>query len=192
MTVPEQPVGIDTARTDDSGETPVPEVLPEGVPDPSVADRAEFRRALRQFATGVTLATTATAGEWHGATANAVISVSLEPPLVLLSITLGSRMDTALRRGDNYALSILAAGQAPVARYFADSTQPHNRGAFARFPHRTAQTGAPLLDGALAHIDCRIEAVYPGGDHLLYLGRVVYLQTNGDGDPLLYLRGEFR
>ena len=180
------------ATTDEPGAVPTHKAAAERLPDGPPVNHEEFRRAFRQFATGVTLATTEAAGEWHGATANAVMSVSLEPPLVLLSIKVGSRMDKALRRGDNYALSILAAGQERVARYFSDSSQPHDRDAFAQFPHRTALTGAPLLDGALAHIDCRIETVYPGGDHLLYLGRVIYLHVHSDGEPLLYLRGEFR
>ena len=185
-------MGREMATTDEPGATPNPDAAEQRAPAMPSADHAEFKRVLGQFATGVTLATTAAAGEWHGATANAVISVSLDPPLVLLSIKVGSRMDAALRRGDNYALSVLAAGQERVAQYFSDSSQPHDRAAFAQFPHRTARTGAPLLEGALAQIDCQIETVYPGGDHLLYLGRVVYLHAPGDGEPLLYLRGEFR
>ena len=180
------------ATTREPGVAPGTDADEPRASDRTSADHAEFRRALGQFATGVTLATTAAAGEWHGATANAVMSVSLEPPLVLLSIKVGSRMEAALRHSDNYALSILAAGQQRVAQYFSDSSQPHDRAAFAQFPHRTARTGAPLLEGALAQIDCQIETVYPGGDHLLYLGRVVYLHAAGDDEPLLYLRGEFR
>lgn len=155
-------------------------------------DEAHFKRALGTFATGVTLATTASSSEWHGATANAVMSVSLEPPLVLLSVQHGSRMHTALRWSDNYALSILAADQDAIARYFADSQLPHNTAAFAQFPHHLGLTGAPLLDGALAAVDCRIVERFPAGDHTLFLGRVVHIETSEDGAPLLYFRGAFR
>ena len=165
-------------------------------PDLSLAppiDPAAFKHALGAFATGVTLATTASGdGDWHGITANAVLSVSLEPPLVLLSVQHGTRMHAALDRADNFALSILAADQEDVARYFADSSQPHDAAAFARFPHHTAATGAPLLDGALAHVDCAIVDAHPAGDHTLFIGRVLHLAAAESGEPLLYFRRAFR
>jgi flavin reductase (DIM6/NTAB) family NADH-FMN oxidoreductase RutF len=154
-----------------------------------VVDQQEFKRALGSFATGVTLATTAVGGEWHGITANAVMSVSLDPPLVALSVQRATRMHATLDRADNFALSILAADQIAVARYFADSSQPHGTTAFAAFPHHLARGGAPLLDGALAHIDCRIIAAHPAGDHTLFIGQVIDLETRASGTPLLYLRG---
>ena len=157
-----------------------------------VIDRQQFKHALGAFATGVTLATTAASGELHGATANAVMSVSLDPAMVLLSIQTGSRMHAALRLSDNYALSILTATQEDVARYFADTSQPHGSVAFTHFPYHLGQTGAPLLDGALSHVDCKIAETYVAGDHVLYLGRVVYLEVAPEGEaPLLYFRGRF-
>ncbi|HEY8286255.1 MAG TPA: flavin reductase family protein, partial [Chloroflexota bacterium] len=154
-------------------------------------DAGQFKSALASFATGVTLATTLAAGEPHGVTANAIMSVSLEPPLVALSIQQGTRMHAALQRADNFALSVLAAEQVEVARYFSDSTQPHDAAAFTLFPSRAAITGAPLLDQALAHVDCRIVEAHPAGDHTLYLGRVVYSAIRPDGEPLLYFRKRF-
>jgi flavin reductase (DIM6/NTAB) family NADH-FMN oxidoreductase RutF len=154
-------------------------------------DPGHFRRALGAFATGVTLATTAHARDWHGVTANAVMSVSLEPPLVLLSIQSGTGMHAALRDADNYALNILAADQEQIARYFADSTLPHTRSAFDRFPHHHGVTGAPLLDGALAVVECHIAGRYPAGDHVLYLGRVAHLEVGAAVPPLVYFHGAF-
>lgn len=159
------------------------------VPSDPAIDVGLFKLALGSFATGVTVATAAAQEDWHGITANAVLSASLEPPLVLLSVQQATRMQTVLRQGDNFALSILAADQSDLARYFADSSQDHTRAAFARFPHHLGVTGAPLLDGALAHVDCRVVASYPAGDHILYLGLAVFLAVAAGGNPLLYYRG---
>ncbi len=154
-------------------------------------DLGQFKRALGSFATGVTLATTAVGSELHGVTANAVMSVSLEPPLVLLSIQQGTRMHTALQCSDNYALNILAADQEDLARYFADSAKSHGTAAFSRLSYHCGPTGAPLLADAIAHADCRIVEAYPAGDHTLYLGRVVHADARPDGRPLLYFRKRF-
>ena len=162
----------------------------DGPPVP-VVDVKHFKSALSSFATGVTLATTAVRSELHGATANAVMSVSLEPPLTALCIQQGTRMHAVLQRSDNYALSILAVEQEEVAGYFADSSQAHGSIAFSIFSTHPGPTGAPLLDAALAHVDCRIVDVYPAGDHTLYLGRVVYASSRSDGEPLLYYRKQF-
>ena len=163
------------------------------LPEPAPAiDQRHFKRAMGSFATGVTLATTRSGAEWHGATANAVMSVSLEPPLVLLSIQIGSRMHRALGGSDNFALSILSTEQEGLALYFADSSAPHDTAAFARFPHHPGYTGAPLMDGALACVDCRIVDTFPAGDHMLFLGRIMYLETTEDAAPLLYMHGAFR
>jgi flavin reductase (DIM6/NTAB) family NADH-FMN oxidoreductase RutF len=154
-----------------------------------VIEQQQFKQALGSFATGVTLATTAVEGEWHGITANAIMSVSLDPPLVALSVQQGTRMYAALCCTDNFALSILAADQRAVANYFADSSQPHNSSAFIQFPHHLGHTGAPLLNGALASVDCRIVATHPAGDHTLFIGQVVYVEVAEGDRPLLYFRG---
>ena len=153
-------------------------------------DVREFKSALGCFVTGVAVATTLSALGMHGVTANAVMSVSLEPPLALLSIQSGSRMDVVLRQSDNYALSILSATQRDVAEYFADSSKPHDLEAFLRFPYRRARTGAPLLEGALAHVDCRIVDMHPAGDHTLYVGHALFVASPVPGEALQYFRGE--
>ena len=157
-----------------------------------VIDQTHFRLAMSAFATGITLATTASGWEWHGATANAVMSVSLEPPMVLLSIQTDTRMHRALQGSDNFALNMLSVAQQDVAAYFADSSVSHGRDAFIPLPHHVAVTGAPLLEGSLASVDCRIVERYPAGDHLLYLGQVVHLEIGDPAEPLLYFRGRFR
>jgi flavin reductase (DIM6/NTAB) family NADH-FMN oxidoreductase RutF len=151
----------------------------------------EFKAALGSFATGITIATTGSRGALHGMTANAVMSVSLDPPLVLLSIQRDTRMHTAISLSGNFALSILSASQRDVAEYFANSARPHDDTAFERFPFTYSRTGAPLLEGALAHVDCEIVAQHVAGDHTLFVGRVVGAETASGGDPLLYFRGGF-
>jgi flavin reductase (DIM6/NTAB) family NADH-FMN oxidoreductase RutF len=154
-----------------------------------VIDVDSFKAALGSFATGVTLATTTGGGELHGVTANAVMSVSLDPPLVLLSIQYGTRMYGALRASDNFALSVLSREQRDIAKYFSDSSRPHGTLAFERFPYQLGITGAPLLDGAIAHVDCRIVDVYPAGDHVLFIGNAVFVSSRHDVEPLTYFRG---
>lgn len=153
-------------------------------------DIEEFKAALGSFATGVTLATTAAGTELHGVTASAVVSVSLEPPLVLLSIQSGTRMHAALRLSDNFALNVLAATQRDIALYFADSSQTHSTAAFSLFPFHLGHTGAPLLDGALAHVDCRTVEAHVAGDHTLYIGRAVHVESTSGLPPLIYFKGD--
>jgi flavin reductase (DIM6/NTAB) family NADH-FMN oxidoreductase RutF len=163
----------------DTGEHTAPEV-----------DVTQFKAAFGCFATGVTVATTESIYGPHGATANAVMSVSLEPLLVLVSIQTGSRMDSAMKHSDNFALSILSDMQREIADYFADSSRPHDRRAFELFPHYRAKTGAPLLKGALAYVDCRTVDIHPAGDHTLFIGRALYVESAEAGRPLLYFRGD--
>jgi flavin reductase len=153
-------------------------------------DIKAYKSAFGSFATGVTIATTASAGQLHGVTANAVMSVSLEPLLVLVSIQNGTRMLAALRQSDNFALSMLATSQLEIAEYFADSTRPHGTEAFVRFPYHRGYTGAPLMDGALACVESRLVDVHAAGDHTLFIGRVVQVETLSFASPLLYFRGK--
>lgn len=162
-----------------SGETTFPIIEP-----------SDFKTALGSFATGVTIATTSVHGEIRGITASAVMSVSLSPPLVLLSIQNGTRMHALISRSTNFALSVLAATQRGIAEYFADSSQPHDAVAFSRFPYHLGATGAPLLNGALTQIDCSIVDRHPAGDHTLFVGRVLQLRTQPGAAPLLYFRGK--
>jgi len=150
-----------------------------------------LREAMGRFATGVTVLTTAPDGaeddgDVHGMTANGVMSVSLDPPLVVVSLRAESRMDALLPATRRYAISVLAAEQEPVARTFAG--MPVEAGAP---PHRLRWwRGLPFVHGALAHVGCRVEAIHEAGDHRLWLGRVEHL-TCRDGDPLLFYAGRF-
>ncbi len=148
-----------------------------------------FRRIMGSFATGVAVVTTSDVdtGEPYGLTANAVASVSLDPPLLLACIALDADTHDFIRRAGYFAVNILEESQAGLAERFASEIEG---GKFEGVPHRRAASGAPLLDGALAWADCRVWAAYPGGDHTIFVGAVLGGGV-GDGRPLLYHRGTF-
>ena len=126
-------------------------------------------------------------GEPYGLTANAVASVSLEPPLLLACIALDADTHGFIERAGHFAVNILEETQAGLAERFASALEG---GKFEGVPHRRAASGAPLLDGALAWAECRVWAAYPGGDHTIFVGSVLDGGA-GEGRPLLYHRGSF-
>lgn len=151
-------------------------------------DATGFRQALSQFASGVTVVTTLdAAGEPLGLTVSAFSSVSLEPPLVLVSVDLGSETHAGFRDSGVFGVSILAEGQDPVSRLFA---RP-GRAKFLELPMRVGERGLWLVPDALAHIECEVRATHPAGDHILYVGEIVALAVR-PGRPLVYHRGGYR
>jgi flavin reductase (DIM6/NTAB) family NADH-FMN oxidoreductase RutF len=146
----------------------------------------DLREAMSHFATGVTVVSTRDGeGEPLGTTASAVASVSLDPPLVLVCLAHTSLTLQALLERDAFALNVLGADQSELALAFA---QPGPCEAWGNVPPAVAHTGAPLLDGALAVLDCAVHEVLPGGDHAIVLGRVVATEVAGAGEPLLAFR----
>lgn len=152
-------------------------------------EAAEFRRILGHLATGVAVvaALDPETGAARGLTANAVASVSLDPPLVLACIEHDADTHDCIERAGAFAVSILGADDEAVARRFAD--YPAER-KFRGVAHRPEATGAPVLDEALAWVDCRVWATYPGGDHTIFVGEVVAGDA-ADGPALLYFRGGY-
>ncbi|MFE9424446.1 flavin reductase family protein [Kitasatospora sp. NPDC006697] len=166
-------------------------------PQSSTANLAtpdEFRAALGQLAAGVALVTACDAGEDAGMTATSFLSVSLEPPLVLVSVREDSRMDEVLDRADTWAVSLLGEQHRAIASRFAMKGRLSDRLLFADTPHQRSElTGSPLVDGALATVECRTEQRIAAGDHTLVLGRVLRARVpSPDGRPLLYFRGAYR
>jgi flavin reductase (DIM6/NTAB) family NADH-FMN oxidoreductase RutF len=143
----------------------------------------ELRHVMGRFATGVTVVTTIDRDTIHGMTANAFLSVSLRPPLVLVSLG-RCRMNEMLPRTGRYGVSVLAHDQADFAAHFAAQRQAAVEPAF------DWHQGLPLLSGALAHLACRVVDVHPAGDHVLWIGEVEHLEHN-DGQPLLFYTGRF-
>lgn len=147
-----------------------------------------MRKALGRFVSGVTIVTTAECEDdesVHGMTANAFTSVSLDPPLVLVSISTRAKMDQRIRDTGRYGVSILAGDQEPLSLHFAGAAHQPD---LVRFVWRK---GVPLLEGALVHLACSVEASYPAGDHSLHVGRVEQLWYD-DGHPLVFYTGSFR
>jgi 3-hydroxy-9,10-secoandrosta-1,3,5(10)-triene-9,17-dione monooxygenase reductase component len=157
----------------------------------AVAAARRFRDVLGRFASGVTVVTTTSDDEPVGLTCQSFSSVSLDPPLVLFIPARSSRSWPLIQRSGRFCVNFLAAGQAELSRTMA------SRGAdkFRDVKWTPSPvTGSPMLDGALAHVDCTIHAVHEAGDHHVVIGSVVDLVVPEDGEtePLLFFRGEYR
>jgi flavin reductase (DIM6/NTAB) family NADH-FMN oxidoreductase RutF len=174
------PDGIGDSPFEEIAEVERPDLLDEG-DDPAVA----LRRTLGMFATGVTVITTLKGEQVHGMTANAFMSVSLDPPLVLVSIDRRTRMCGLLYEGTHYGVSVLCETQSALSDRFAGRVA--NGAADPRFD---LVRETPLVEGALAHFVARVERSYWGGDHSLFLGRVEYARQH-PGTPLLFHGGRY-
>jgi flavin reductase (DIM6/NTAB) family NADH-FMN oxidoreductase RutF len=160
----------------------------------------EFKAAMARLTAGVVLVTAydpddGPRGEDVGMTATAFLSVSLDPPLVLVSVRTGSRMDELLERRTLWAASLLTEAQRQIAGRFAMKGRLSDRLLFQDLPHRRgAISEAPLVEGALASVECRTEQRVPAGDHTLVIARVLGTTlTSGDGTgPLAYFQGRYR
>lgn len=147
-------------------------------------DPLEFRKTLGKFASGVTIVTTMHEGSMHGMTANAFLSVSLEPPLVLVSVDNRSHMHERLPESGRYGVSILSDEQEALSQHFAGRSR---EGLEIPFVWRHDM---PLFEGAIAHLVCRVVAAHPAGDHTLYIAEVEYLDHR-DGAPLAFYTGRY-
>jgi flavin reductase (DIM6/NTAB) family NADH-FMN oxidoreductase RutF len=154
-------------------------------PKAAAVERAarELRQVMGRFATGVTVVTTLHRDTIHGMTANAFLSVSLRPPLVLVSLG-RCRMSEMLPRTGRYGVSVLANDQGHFAAHFAaQRVSPVE-------PEFVWHEGLPLLAGSLAQLTCKVVDVHPAGDHVLWIGEVEHLEHR-DGEPLLFYTGRF-
>ncbi|WP_406861719.1 flavin reductase family protein [Streptomyces sp. HUAS MG47] len=170
-----------------------------GIPHAEGVSDDEFRAAMSRLASGVVLVTAhdpddGPRGEDVGMTATAFMSVSLDPPLVLVSLRNGSRMDDLLAEVPNWAVSLLSESQRHVAGRFAMKGRVSDRLLFAGVPWTRGEvSGAPLMGGALATLECRTENRVVAGDHTLVIGRVLTAALpTSDGGPLTYFRGRYR
>lgn len=148
-------------------------------------DTRQFRNALGRFASGVTVVTTCYQGKTHGMTANAFVSVSLAPPLVLVSLDNRASMHRILPETSRYGISVLAEDQEILSNHFAGRTV---EGLHIRFRERL---GVPLLEGAVAWFVVQVVDAHPAGDHTLYIGQVEHYEAV-DGRPLLFYTGKYQ
>ncbi len=151
-----------------------------------------LRAAMGLFPTGVTVVTAGSGERTEGMTANAVISVSLDPLLFLVSIHQDARLNQRIKEEGYYAVNLLAADQEGLSRLFSSPERSSGLSAANSLGGGHGRSGAPLAAGSLAAIECELAAVYPGGDHELFLGRVVAIHM-GDArkGPLVYHEGSY-
>jgi len=169
-----------------------------------------FRQVMSRFTTGITVVTTRSHEGLAGVTVNSFCSVSLDPPLVLVCLDLKSHTLVYFRKSGSFVVNILTDQQEYLSRCFATSSQERYEH-FCHAAYHPAVTGSPVIDGALAFIDARIVAEYPGGDHIIFIGLVeamgvgnhVVFTDNADehsgsatiddyAAPLAYYRGQYR
>lgn len=151
-------------------------------------DKNELRRIMGHFATGVTVITTiSNDGTVYGLTANAFMSVSLEPPLLLISVDKKAESYPYFEQSRVFTINILRDDQEGLSRKFAVS----GGNKFEGIAYHRGANNVPILEDTLAHIECRLYAAHDGGDHTLYLGEVLEAETR-EGKPLLFYRGGYR
>ena len=142
-----------------------------------------LKQVLSRWATGVTIVTARAGDRIHGMTVSAFSEVSLEPPLVLVCADKTSNTHPLIAEGGVFAVNVLASDQAELSNRFASKKDEHRR--FVGLDIESGRTGAPLLAGTLAALDCTVVAAHDAGDHVIYVGRVEELRCS-DGEPLLY------
>lgn len=159
--------------------------------EPTAIDPRRFRDAIGRFATGVTVVTAAAGGQVRGMTANAVSSLSLEPMLLLVCVQRTASAHAMIEQAGVFAVNILAADQRPLAELFARAGEFD--APMGGVPFHSGSTGAPLLAGALASIECTLHERLAGGDHSIFIGRVVDLVVARPTEqPLLFFSGAYR
>jgi len=151
-------------------------------------DKTELRRVMGHFPTGVTVITTfSKAGALHGLTANAFTSVSLVPPLVLVCVDKKAESYPCFEESKCFTVNFLADDQEDLSRRFATTGGDK----FEGVGYRMGANQAPILNGALAYLECKVVAAHEGGDHTIYVGEIEQAETR-EAKPLLFYRGGYR
>jgi flavin reductase (DIM6/NTAB) family NADH-FMN oxidoreductase RutF len=157
------------------------------VPEP---DEIAFRHALGHFPSGVGVMTTAAQGRLHGMTVSAFSSLSLQPLLVVVCVEKVTVMHQMVTSSGAFAINVLGESDEGLARFFADN-QRLSGPEFTPGTFHLGTTGSPLLERAIACIECRVHAVHEGGDHSIVVGRVLDLAVRGGQPPLVFYRGGY-
>jgi flavin reductase (DIM6/NTAB) family NADH-FMN oxidoreductase RutF len=152
-----------------------------------------FRQALGHWASGVAIVTSRAGDRVHGMTVSAFSSVSLDPPLVLVCAEKTSETYAVIAEAGFFAVNILSSEQRDLSNRFASKKDEHRR--FVGLETREAVTGAPLLHGCLAHLDCQVVATHDAGDHVIYVGSVEaaeQAEEDAAREPLLHFQSAYR
>ena len=150
-----------------------------------------LRQVMGQFATGVTIVTTKTKEGNYGFTANSFTSVSLAPPLVLFCLNKASEGCQLFLNSQFFAVNILAAHQIPISNQFANNQLSAGE-RFKGVEYSAGKTGSPILKNTLGWLDCELHAYHDGGDHWIFVGKVIDMARSETGQPLLYYGGGYR
>jgi flavin reductase (DIM6/NTAB) family NADH-FMN oxidoreductase RutF len=151
-------------------------------------DPGALREAMARFPTGVTVVTAIGPAGPAGATANAVASLSLDPPMMLAALDLGSRTLIAVEHARTFGVNVVAADQADLARRFSTKDPHPEKWEGVRWSERA---GVPMIDGSAIWLACELTEVHAGGDHSIVTGLVTELEV-GEGPPLIFHEGEYR
>lgn len=155
-------------------------------------ERRRFRDLFGRFATGVTVVAARHGPLLAGMTANAIASISIDPPRLLASIARRAETHVAIIGSHAFAISVLAADQRELAECFAQPITAAKLTNFCDAAWHEAETGSPILEGALAYFDCRLNVHHDGGDHTIFIGDVVAAGYRTDAEPLLYYASAYR
>jgi len=154
-------------------------------------DPEDLRSAMRHWTTGVTVVSSVLGDRQHGMTASSFTSVSLDPPLVLVSLERITNTHLLVQEAGTFAVTILESNQQAISDRFA-GRESENSDRFAGLDTYTMVTGAPLLSGGLAAFDCRVVSHYEAGTHTVFIGEVEAVRYSSDGSPLLYYDRDYR
>ncbi len=154
-------------------------------------DPEQLRRSMRAWSSGVTIVTAAHNGERHGMTVSSFTSISLKPPLIIISLQTDSRTHRLVNASGAFAVNILSASQRGLSERFAGhgATEADR---FAGLESEASLTGSPFLGGSLACLDCRVTQEIPVGMNTLFLAEVVLARGDGEGEPLVYHNRQYR
>jgi flavin reductase (DIM6/NTAB) family NADH-FMN oxidoreductase RutF len=159
---------------------------------PTTPTTSEFRLALGQFATGVTVVTAERApGCVHGMTANSFTSVSLDPLLILICVKQSAQLMPLVKQHKRFGVNVLKDNQREISEYFARTEESAEMEKQLGVRYRWTKTGIPLLEDALVHLGCNVVTSHVAGDHTIFIAEVESVEVY-DGEPLLYLRGDYR
>lgn len=177
------PAGVTRIERDPAGASVAPM---------STEQQRQLRGMMARFATGVAVVAARHGPLLAGMTANAIASVSIDPPLMMASISRKSETHGAIVGSHSYAVSVLAANQRALAECFAQPTTAGKLQRFCDAPWHEAETGSPILEGAIAFFDCRLVAQHPGGDHSLFVGEIVAAGFDEGAEPLIWYASRYR
>ena len=150
------------------------------------AERRRLRDLMARFATGVSVVAARHGPLLAGMTANAIASISVDPPLMMASVARKAETHGAIIGSHAFAISVLAADQRELAECFAQPTSAVKLTRFCDAAWHEAESGSPILEGALAYFDCRLVNRFDGGDHTMFLGEIVAAGYREDAEPLLW------